>query len=372
LIVAQQPAGTCSKADISDDANVEIEPREWLVPDRIPMEEPTLFTGDGAAGKTTIGSQLCAAVVWAGDWFGKMVEKPGNVLFISAEEDDREIKRKFEAVAVSRDRSRHELRGVKFISFANEPNCTLAIASPRTEQVTPTPLYHQIVKAAVEHDCRLVYLEAVGDFFVGNHMSTPQVRAFIALMRVMAKTAHAAVVLVQHPSQSGMKEGTGTFGSVMWRNTCRAQMYLYGIKGEHDEPDVDRRVLEWKKNNYAPGGERVIVRWDRGVFVPEGSAPPLAKMAEDARIDDLFLKLLDIKTSQGILVGPNEKAAARYAPRIFERMSEAGGIKVKAFALSMERLLSANRIRIVDSPGSPSKRFPVIVRKETVSGGLAC
>jgi hypothetical protein len=40
-----------------------VAPREWAVHNRIPLLQPTLFSGEGAAGKTLVELQLAAAHV---------------------------------------------------------------------------------------------------------------------------------------------------------------------------------------------------------------------------------------------------------------------------------------------------------------------
>jgi AAA domain len=60
--------------------------REWAVPDRIPRRQVALFSGEGAAGKSTILLHQCAAHTLARDWLGVM-PTPGPTFFIDAEDD---------------------------------------------------------------------------------------------------------------------------------------------------------------------------------------------------------------------------------------------------------------------------------------------
>jgi hypothetical protein len=48
--------------------------RQWLVRDRIPLRQPTLFTGKGGSGKTLLALQLCAATALDQDWLGSLSE----------------------------------------------------------------------------------------------------------------------------------------------------------------------------------------------------------------------------------------------------------------------------------------------------------
>jgi hypothetical protein len=50
--------------------------QDWTVLDRIPRRQGVLFSGEGAAGKSTLQLHLCAAHVLGRDWLGTMPEAP--------------------------------------------------------------------------------------------------------------------------------------------------------------------------------------------------------------------------------------------------------------------------------------------------------
>jgi RecA-family ATPase len=145
-------------------------------------------------------------------------------------------------------------------------------------------------------------------------------------------------MLIQHPSVSGLSDGTGRSGSTGWNNSGRWRHNFTKIK---DSDDL--RQLEIAKNNYGPIGEKITLRWERGVFVPEsGSAASPYRAAAESKVDEIFLQLLDKATAQGRAVRPNPGAG--YAPSTFEDDPDAGGIKSKAFAAAMDRLFKAEKI----------------------------
>jgi hypothetical protein len=95
--------------------------------------------------------------------------------------------------------------------------------------------------------------------------------------------------------------------------------------------------------------------------VPEGSASAPQQAASFAKVDDLFLKLLDRRIDQGRRVYP---ATGRgYAPKEFEKDPDAGGVTARAFEAAMERLFSTKRIATVTS-GPASKRTTYLARSE--------
>src|SRR5262249_34917146 len=71
--------------DLASWQNVAAPPRAWVVLDRVPLNNVTLLSGEGAVGKTIIGLQLCVATVLARDWIGTMPD-PGSVLAMCCED----------------------------------------------------------------------------------------------------------------------------------------------------------------------------------------------------------------------------------------------------------------------------------------------
>src|SRR2546426_8451583 len=72
--------------DMSSWDTVPVPPRDWAVLDRIPLRQTTLFSGEGAVGKSIVLLQLSSAHVLARDWLGTMPE-PGAAIYLDAEDD---------------------------------------------------------------------------------------------------------------------------------------------------------------------------------------------------------------------------------------------------------------------------------------------
>src|SRR6516225_5970196 len=58
---------------------------QWVLRNRIPMGHVSLFSGDGAAGKSLLQLQMSAAIVLEKEWLGTVPEQ-GSALFIDAED----------------------------------------------------------------------------------------------------------------------------------------------------------------------------------------------------------------------------------------------------------------------------------------------
>jgi RecA-family ATPase len=355
------PPRALSKLDFLDPttwAGQPIPPRRWLVPHRIPLANVTMLNGDGAAGKTTIALQLAAATVRGTDWLGSVVDEPGKAIFFTAEEDSDEIHRRLEAIVAHQAIGFADLAGLHLLCMPGAD--PVFGAADKAAVIRATPLFESLIKAASEIRPTLIAIEAAADVFAGNENNRSQVRQFLGLLRRLAVTTGAAVLLIAHPSLTGLASGSGTSGSTAWNNSVRSRLYFTSTKAKDgDEPDGDVRELKVMKSNYGPAGEIVRLRWQRGVFVPEGGPSTLARIAVEAEIDEAFLRCLDAKSAQGIAVVPTKGRG--YAPSVFEAMSQANGFKSRALALAMERLLSAARIR-VETSGPRSKLRSAIVR----------
>ena len=342
------------------DLSLDLVPRDWLVPERIPMRNVSLLSGEGAMGKSLLLMQLSGAVVLGRDWLSTLPTM-GPVLYVSCEEDDDEIRRRIEAVAIHYGSSRLEMieRGLRVLSFAGE-DAILGLPD-RNDIIKPTPLFERIQRDALQLRPKLIALDASADVFGGKENDRAQTRQFITLQRGLAIKVDAAVVMVAHPSLTGIATDTGLSGNTAWHNSVRARMYFKTAPGD----DASLRVLEVKKNNYGPQSENILLRWKNGVYVVEPGKGTLARMAAEQEIDHLFLTLLRRLADQGRNV--SDKVSPSYAPSVFANEPDALAAKAtkKTFAEAMTRLFAARKIRVVPF-GPASKMRSKIV--EAVAG----
>src|SRR5262252_8616941 len=92
--VAQQAAAPPEPIRWVDMSSWDREPtpeREWFIRDRIPIRQPTLFSGEGAVGKSLLTLHLLAATALGRDWLGTLPE-PGGAWYLGAEDDERELR----------------------------------------------------------------------------------------------------------------------------------------------------------------------------------------------------------------------------------------------------------------------------------------
>src|SRR5258708_35124200 len=114
------------------------------------------------------------------------------------------------------------------------------------------------------------------------------------MLRGLAIDFDCAVLLLSHPSLSGLTSGTGTSGSTAWNNSVRSRLYL---EVPNESPDV--RVLKVVKANYGKTGEAIAMRWNDGVYELDNGDDPIVETLVNSAVDKLFLELLALFTEQG-------------------------------------------------------------------------
>ncbi|UGY15571.1 AAA family ATPase [Bradyrhizobium septentrionale] len=355
---AREPAPAVPLALICPPAwrDLPLEEMRWLATNRIPAGDATILSGDGGGGKTTVALQLSIAVERGlGDWLGTTCLS-GQVIFFSGEEPEPEMRRRLDRVARKRGLEPSEIAGLHF-HFADPDGCLLGLSRPNGP-IVPTPLFDRLCTAALEIRPALIVVDSIAAVFGGNQNDRVHARSFVGMFRRLARQADCAVLLLDHPSLSGITSGTGRGGSMDWQNATRARLHLETVSDAEEGID---RILEVKKINYGAPGEKVKLRWEDGCFVPD-SAPALTRATGFNTVDRAYLACLDRLTLQGREV--REHPGRGYAPKVFADMPEANGITARAFKAAQERLFSAGLIQNV-TEGPASKRTKHIARGNT-------
>jgi RecA-family ATPase len=327
--------------------------QDWTVHNRIPNQQCVLFSGQGGAGKSTVQLQQSVAHVLARDWLGTM-PKHGRSLFVDAEDPEDVIHRRLAAIARHYDVKFADLikDGLHLISLFGKDAVMATVA--RNGKVEPTPLYDQLYEAAGDIKPVSIGIAASANVFAGDEVDRSQVQQFVALLSRLAVVANGSVSLISHPSLSGIVSDSGVSGSTQWHNSVRARSYMKGLKPEDgEEPDNDLRELVFKKNNYGPLSETIVLRYQNGLFLPV-TTNSLDRRAKEDKADEIFLELLDRFTKSNRSI--SDKKSRSYAPAMFAREAEAKniGLSSKAFEAAMRRLFAANMIWNEDI-GRPSR-----------------
>ena len=342
---------------------VEPKPRAWIVRERIPDHNVTLLSGHGGVGKTLLMQQLSVATVLGKDWIGEMPE-PGPVLFITAEDDEDEIHFRYDKIAKFYGVSFDELadNGLHLMSLAGK-DATMAIADNKGI-VKPTDLFHTMVRTVREIRPRWVGLDTTADIFVVNERERTQVRQCISLMRGIALGISTAIILLSHPSLTGIASGTGLSGSTAWNNSVRSRLYLKVDKKSDEQEDDEEtdhtspRILEFMKSNYSALAAPVKLKWKDGLLLPDNQMKnPFEAAAIEDQARAAFLLLLKRYNQTDQVVSPNPYAR-NYAPTEFARQPETRGLHRNAerrkglLRLAMDWAFANNKIQTGMGPKS--------------------
>jgi RecA-family ATPase len=340
--------------DMSNWDNEPVPQQDWSVLNRIPLRQCVLFTGEGAAGKSSVQLHLSAAHVLGRDWLGTMPE-PGPAIFFDAEDDEKVIHRRLAAIAGHYGVKFADLiGGLHIVSLVGKDAVLATIA--RTGKVEPTPLYMQLLETAGDIKPKMIGIASSANIFAGDEVNRSQVQQLVGLLTRMAIIAEGSVVLIAHPSLTGINTDTGLSGSTQWHNAVRARFYMKGVEPESGEqPDDDLREIVFKKNQYGPKAETIVLRYTDGLFLPVPGMTSLDRAAQEAKAKDVFLNLLGKLDKQGRTVSDRPNAN-NYAPTVFaaETEAKAAGIRKTMLEDAMRSLFEADKMHL-EPYGPPSK-----------------
>lgn len=339
--------------------------QEWHVHERVPIGVPTLFMGDGDAGKTLLLCQLAAqTVMHRPDWLGHVLGRGGPVIFLSGEEPKSEVWRRLDRIGKA---DGFEVSALWDLHLWFPENGELLAVVGQDGHLVPTDTYRRLEALIETVRPASIMIDSVAAFYGGKQLERTHVRSFIKLMSRLAARNNCSLLLVDHPSLSGMATGTGRAGHTDWSNAVRSRLYLTRLSG--DDENGDLRHLKVAKANYGRRAEPQTIRWSNGRFVPEGAASALETLAAEAEVDALFLKLLDEFVAAGRPVRPTDSRSG--APNQFSShpLAVERRVSTKALKHAMERLLAKRRIVVVTN-GPPSKEKQSLVRAEVPSEPL--
>ena len=253
--------------------------------------------------------------------------------------------------------------GLHIVSLFGE-DAVLATPS-RSGKMEPTPRYGQLLQAAGDIKPNMIGIASSANVFAGSENDRTQTQQFVGLLNHVAMIANGSVVLVSHPSLTGINTDSGLSGTTQWHNAVRARFYLKGVKAEPGEqPDDDLRELVFKKNQYGRKSNSIILRYRNGLFLPEPGISGLDKVAREAKAEEMFLNLLKRFASEGRSLSHNPSSRT-CAPTVFAAETEAKKHQLRKadFEAAMNRLFEAKKI-YVEHYGRPSRPYSRIAIKD--------
>ena len=348
-------SGTLKWIDMSNWDNEPIPQRQWAILNRVPLNQAGLFSGEGGTGKSIIELMKNVAHVTGKEWLGSLPEI-GPAFYIGAEDEANEIHIRLAAITKHYGVTFNDLvdGGLRVLSLLGE-DATLCAATGKGGKIETTALYAQLYEAAGDIKPKNISIDTLSRAFAGDEINRVQVYAFANHMQALAKAAGGSVTVLSHPSLAGIASGSGISGSTAWHGAFRFRQYLTSVKAEPGEqPDGDLRQLEFKKNQYGPRSENIVVRYQNGLFLPERGLSNLDKATREAEAERLFIDLLKRFSDAGRNLSCSV-SSPNYAPKVFAAEAEAKGARLRKTDLeeAMRRLFADKKI-VVETYGRPS------------------
>ena len=185
--------------------------REWGVPERFPLRNVGLFSGEGAVGKSISPCSSAPPTPWK-DWLDAAGAGTGSCTSTPRT-------RRTSCTAASTDLDHYntplaELKDMHLLALAGQD---AVLGHPdRNGLIAADQAARALTQAARDIRPKIDRLDTSADIFAGNENDRAQVRQFIGLLRGLAIAANAGVVLTSHPSLTGISSGTGLSGNTAW------------------------------------------------------------------------------------------------------------------------------------------------------------
>lgn len=338
--------------------------REWLVAGLIPANAATLFSGDGELGKSTMALQLATSVILGRPWLGKEVQR-GRAVVVSCEDSEPELWRRLVGIAHGDGFDLSDItEDLALFDRVGMDSAILRRGEGYGAGWEESPFWSNFGNFIRDFGPSVIILDSLYDFFpgTGSQLDMATARLFMGRLREVSNDAGCSIVVLWHPSKSGLESGDGTSGNVAFRNAARSMLYVERAdKDDRNGP----RVISQKKNNYGPTQEPFCVTWENGRFIREEEADSKAdavtaiERRNGARnANEIFLHCLDTFKEQGRHVS-NSRRSGNYAPKEFLATRDSRGLKQEHLERAMSALFDSGEIEIGEVGKYPN-RHPVI------------
>ena len=224
--------------------------RQWLIPNWLPANTVTMFTGQGGAGKSWLTLQVACEIAsnaasssWSkptakipdppAEYDNTTDNEPKHIVFATYEDEPAEIKRRLNALASTFDwiADQHDtikkhlhivdMRGIGSVWGPGAGN-HIAITGELLRR-------GEELRSVCENiEARLLILDPLSGAFGGNENDRTAVYDFVSSFRGWGDEAKCAMLVIGHLPKT---EGVQFSGSTAWEASARA-MWLLGTKDE--------------------------------------------------------------------------------------------------------------------------------------------
>lgn len=311
--------------------------RRWMIEPLVPAGAATTLSGDGGLGKSVISQMALTAAALGRNLFGRATT-PCKTFGVFCEDHIDELHRRQEKINAHYGVAFGDLENMRWACRVGRD--TELVVFGENGRAIKTITFEQLHHAVTDFGARLVTLDSLHDVFGGEEISRRQARAFMAVITKMAIAIDGGVIVLQHPSLSGLNSGSGTSGSTAWRNAARQALYLTA-----DPDNGDKRILKTTKANYVAAGGVINLTWREGVFVADDEEPALFKSLRAHGAEDAFLDAFRRLTGRGMRLN-HIATAVGFAPQAMLKAGLTPGRSRKDLETAMFALITAGKLTV--------------------------
>ena len=250
--------------------DIEAVTREWLIPNWLPANTVTLFTGQGGTGKSWLTLQVACQIAshaegmaWGDESYetpkvsesnDSIEQTPQHIVFATYEDEPAEIKRRLNALCYSFDWIAAERKTIETHLHIVDMRGVGSVWGPGLDKhisVTGELLRsgEALRKVCEDIRARLLILDPLSGAFGGNENDRTAVYDFVSSFRGWGDAAKCAMLVIGHLPKT---PGVGFSGSTAWEASARA-MWLLGAKTDegNDSEETTYYALQHTKSNYA-------------------------------------------------------------------------------------------------------------------------
>ena len=248
--------------------DIAVTDREWLIPNWLPANTATLFTGDGGVGKSWLTLQVVCQI--AGGFNNAFLNpafplpseaddsiEPKHVIFATYEDEPEEIKRRIQAlasgmnwIAASLETIKHHLHIVDMRGIGSVWGPGMGKHISNTGDLL---FAGEAIRAICEErNAKLLVMDPLSGAFGGNENDRTAVYDFVSSFRGWGDAAKCAMLAIGHLPKGAEGRASGFSGSTAWEASIRSMWLLSKQNaGNSKNPEAYWALLH-TKSNYAP------------------------------------------------------------------------------------------------------------------------
>ncbi|AYN94448.1 hypothetical protein EAW52_10995 [Pseudomonas sp. LTJR-52] len=255
--------------------------REWLVKDLLPHGVVGILAAPGGAGKSLLLQQLSLAVASGTSFLGCEIQKPGAVVYLSAEDDQNELRRRLYAIG-------KQYPGIDTASVARNlymldlvsAGFKLTHSPDGGRVITTNALLIEQLRQFIQSigNVQLVIVDTYSRFNGGEENDNVHSATFVQACEMIRKDTGCNVMVSAHTTKAtmGTVKATDVAGGARLVDSARwmggLDRYLYAKDSEPTPEDARHVRLTVGKSNYGQIGAQFYLEFCNGALLHRDKA----------------------------------------------------------------------------------------------------